>query len=116
MEATPGAGDRFLVLKWQWIQLILSQTKTMEIRGVAFRRGRYFLGFKSNVYGCVELGDPMRIASGAEWAAFRHFHRVEARELPYRKTFGCPILRAQALSKPIPFIHPKGAVGIVKYR
>ena len=32
--------------------------KTMEIRGLALRRGRYFLGFKKNIYGWVEFGDP----------------------------------------------------------
>ena len=88
----------------------------MEVRGVAFRRGRYFLGFKRNVYGWVEFGDPMRIASVEQWHELRHLHRVESPSLPYKRTFGCPILRAQALSTPVPFTHPKGAVGIVKYR
>ena len=116
MDETPQLGDRILVLKWPWLELTLLRRKTMEVRGVAFRRGRYFLGFKRNVYGWVEFGDPMRIASVEQWHELRHLHRVESPSLPYKRTFGCPILRAQALSTPVPFTHPKGAVGIVKYR
>ena len=116
MDETPRVGDRILVLKWPWLELILLRRKTIEVRGVAFRRGRYFLGFKRNVYGWVEFGDPMRIASVEQWQELRHLHRVESPSLPYKRTFGCPILRAQALSTPVPFTHPKGAVGIVKYR
>ena len=113
---TPREGDRIMVVKWHWLQLILSQEKTMEIRGVAFRRGRYFLGCKKNVYGWVEFGDPMRITSVNQWETLRHRHRVKSPDLPYKKTFGLPILRAHGLSEPVPFNHPKGAVGIVKFR
>ena len=116
MADTPREGDRIMVFKWHWLQLILSQAKTMEIRGVAFRRGRYFLGCKKNVYGWVEFGDPMRITSVEQWETLRHLHRVESPDLPYKKTFGLPISRVHALSEPVSFNHPKGAVGIVKFR
>ena len=116
MDEIPQVGDRILVLKWPWLELILLRRKTIEVRGVAFRRGRYFLGFKRNVYGWVEFGDPMRIASVEQWHELRHLHRVESPSLLYKRTFGCPIRRAQALGTPVPFTHPKGAVGIVKYR
>ena len=87
----------------------------MEIRGVAFRRGRYFLGFQRNIYGVVELGDPLRISYVNQWKELRQRHRVMSGALPYKKTFGSPILSVQALSA-IPFHHPKGAISIVKYR
>jgi hypothetical protein len=112
----PQPGDKILVLKWHWLQLILDNTKTMEIRGIALRRGRYFLGFKQSIYGWVEFGDPLRIQSVAQWLDLRHRHCVPSPELPYKKTYGCPILCAEALSRPIPYTHPKGAVCIVKYR
>ena len=88
----------------------------MEIRGVAFRHGRYFLGFQRNIYGWVELGDPMRIASVKKWNELRQHHRVPSEALPYKKTYGSPVLHVQALSATIPFRHPKGAISIVKYR
>ena len=115
MSPHPQTGDRILILKLHWLSLILKSEKTMEIRGVAFRRGRYFLGFQRNIYGVVELGDPLRIANVHQWNELRRRHRVTSEHLPYKKTFGSPVLRVQALSA-IPYHHPKGAISIVKYR
>ena len=111
---TPRTGDKILVLKWHWLQLILDRRKTMEIRGLALRRGRYFLGFKKNVYGWVEFGDPQRIVNLQQWNQLRSRHLVQRRDLPYKKTSGMPILRAKRLREPVQFFHPKGAVGIVR--
>ena len=111
---TPRTGDKILVLKWHWLQLILDRRKTMEIRGLALRRGRYFLGFKKNVYGWVEFGDPQRIVNLQQWNQLRSRHLVQRGDLPYKKTSGLPILRAERLSEPVYFFHPKGAVGIVR--
>ena len=36
--------------------------------------------------------------------------------LPYKRTFGLPIHNIERLDKPLSFRHPKGAVGIVKFR
>ena len=113
---TPTAGDKILILKWQWLQLVLEKSKTMEIRGVPLRRGRYFLGFKKNIYGWVEFGDALRIFNPSQWKNLRSRHLVSCANLPYKKTYGLPILRTQRLSKPISFFHPKGAVGIVRVR
>ena len=110
----PRTGDKILMLKWHWLQLILNRRKTMEIRGLALRRGRYFLGFKKNVYGWVEFGDPQRIVNLRQWNQLRSRHLVQRGDLPYKKTSALPILRAKRLSEPVQFFHPKGAVGIVR--
>ena len=111
---TPGIGDKILVLKWHWLQLILNDKKTLEIRGMALRRGRYFLGFKKNMYGWVEFGDPMRIVNLQQWNQLRYRHLVQRADLPYKKTYGLPILQTGRFSEPMPYVHPKGAVGIVR--
>ena len=111
---TPGIGDKILVLKWHWLQLILNDKKTMEIRGMALRRGRYFLGFKKNIYGSVEFGDAQRIVNLQQWSQLRSRHLVQRADLPYKKTCGLPILRVERFSEPVPFFHPQGAVGIVR--
>lgn len=113
---TPTAGDKILILKWQWLQLVLDRSKRMEIRGLALRRGRYFLGFKKNIYGWVEFGDAQRIFDLRQWKNLRSRHRVPCANLPYKKTYGLPILCAHRLSQPVAFFHPKGAVGIVRMR
>ena len=112
----PTAGDKILILKWQWLQLVLDQSKRMEIRGLPLRQGRYFLGFKKNIYGWVDFGDAQRIINLHQWNKLRSRHLVPWAKLPYKKTYGLPILRAQRLSQPVAFFHPKGAVGIVRMR
>ena len=112
---TPRTGDKILVLKWHWLQLILDRRKTMEIRGLALRRGRYFLGFKKNMYyDWVQFGDAQRIVNLQQWGQLRSRHLVPGVDLPYKRTCGLPILRAKRLREPVPFFHPKGAVGIVR--
>ena len=111
---TPRTGDKILVLKWQWLQLILDHKKTMEIRGMALRRGRYFLGFKKNIYGWAEFGDALRVVNLKQWNQLRTRHLMSHTELPYKKTHGIPILKAKRFSEPVSFFHPKGAVSIVR--
>ena len=40
----PRKGDRILIFKPQWLQLVLSGQKTMECRGAAYKSGKYYLG------------------------------------------------------------------------
>ena len=50
---------------------------------------------------------------------FRHFrrhqdaHRVFTNNLPYKKTYLIPILTLKKIKRP--YVHPRGAIGIVKY-
>lgn len=105
-----------MILKWHWLQLILDRRKKMEIRGLALRRGRYFLGFKKNIYGWVEFGDAQHIVNVHQWNKLRSQHFVPCTNLPYKKTYGLPVLQAQRLREPVSFFHPKGAQGIVRMR
>ena len=40
----PQTGDRILIFKPQWLALVLSGRKTLEVRGVAYKSGSYYLG------------------------------------------------------------------------
>ena len=80
-----------------------------------WRFGVHSAGCKGQIYGVADFGEPLRIASKAEWAATKSQHLVDTLELPYKRTFGLPIIRVTALS-PRSYKHPKGAVGIVLYR
>ena len=42
--SAPKPGDRILIFKQQWLQLVLSGQKTMECRGAAYKSGKYYLG------------------------------------------------------------------------
>ena len=110
----PNKAEKILIFKWQWLELVLDGRKTLEIRSMALRSGRYFLGFKGEIFGWAEIGNPMKIESVEQWEALRRQHLVALEALPYRKTYGLPILRVKRLRKRIAFAHPRGAIGIVR--
>ena len=88
----------------------------MEVRGKKLKAGVYFLGCKGKIWATIELGTAQKINSIQEWKALKDKHCVETKELPYKNTFGFPLEICQRFETPIYYIHPKGAIGIVKYR
>ena len=108
-------GDRILIVRPCWIDLIVSGEKTLEVRGVAYRSGKHFLGYKQQIRGAAQLGKPFRIATTEQWIALKPQHRIMLDEPPYKRTYGLPILSAHRVSA-IPFAHPRGAINIVRYR
>ena len=111
----PQKGDRILVYKEPWISLILDQRKKMEIRCMPLSAGTYFLGMQSRILGVIKTGAPRHIPDPEAFRALRPLHRVTG-SLPYKKTYGLPILHVSRINPPIKYRHTKGAVGIVKYR
>ena len=113
--ATPQRGDRILVLRPHWLNLILAGEKTLEIRGRNLSAGNYWLGTRGMIHGFAILEPAMLINTAQAWQELRHRHRVESDELPYKTTYALPVRRCRRVI-PIPYVHPRGAVGIVKYR
>ena len=114
--AMPHNGDRILVLKQNWLALVLADNKTMEVRGKRLKAGAAYFGWKGKIYASATLGDAVEIRDAHQWESLRHLHRVPGNVLPYKRTFGLPLHSIECLSPPIQFHHPKGAIGIVKYR
>ena len=48
----PQAGDRILVFRPQWLSLVLSGRKKVEVRGAAYKSGSYYLG---HAFFCVVI-------------------------------------------------------------
>ena len=115
-ESRPRVGDRILVLRPVWLDLILAGDKTMEIRSSPLRPGKYFLGCKQRILAVAHLGHPRRITTIEQWVELRPLHCVMSDELPYKRTFGLPIDSLHRVSAAIPYAHPRGAVSVVKYR
>ena len=113
--ARPQRGDRILVFRAHWLNLILADEKDLEIRGRNLSSGPYWLGCGGMIYGNCFLGSAMLIDSADAWRGLRHRHRVGSDELPYKTTYALPTRRCRRVT-PIPYVHPRGAVGIVKYR
>ena len=111
-----GGGDRIVVFKREWLDLILSGEKNMEIRGQRLKAGSYYLGCKGYVYGKAVFGDALLIRSCRQWKDLKQQHRVDKARLPYKRTWGLPILLVHVFGSPFAYQHPRGAIGIVKLR
>ena len=116
LMAEPLPGDRILVLRPHWLNLILAGEKTLEIRGRNLSAGKYWLGTRGMIHGLAILEPAILINTLQAWQDLRHRHRVESNELPYKTTYALPVRRCRRVTTPIPYVHPRGAVGIVKYR
>ena len=112
----PRNGDRIIVLKQKWLELVLAGDKTMEVRCKRLRAGAAYFGWKGTIYASATLGEAVEICDIQQWDNMRSQHCVPGSVLPYKRTFGLPIHNIERLDKPLSYRHPKGAVGIVKYR
>ena len=113
--ATPQHVDRILVFRPRWLNLILDEKYDLDIRGRNLSSGPYWLGCRGTIYGHCSLGSSILIDSTEAWRGLRHRHRVDADELPYKKTYGLPIRQCHRVT-PTPYEHPRGAIGIVKFQ
>ena len=101
----PQTGDRILIFKPQWLALVLSGRKTLEVRGVAYKSGSYYLGHATCCVCacvCVCAPDLSRVFVLSAFSC-RQFCRVacQAREgsSTLRPTWGEPCgLRTYAIS------------------
>ena len=111
-----GAGERILVLRRNWLDLILAGEKTIEVRGVRLNAGTYLLGCKSKAYGRVRFGAAFEVRNDVEWRRLHPKHLVKSRSRPYKRTWAMPIESIQQFETQVPYLHPRGAVGIVIFR
>jgi len=114
--SAPFAGERILVLREEWLERILDGSKDLEIRGLRMREGDIWLGCRSVIYGKARLGPAISIRSECEFAALRPRHRIATSALPYKNTFGLPIAAVKRLQNGVPYVHARGAIGVVKFR
>ena len=110
----PRSGDRILMFKEPWLSMIIDGRKKMEVRSKPFS-GKYYLGFKKRIFGMMIMGRPQHIPDTQAFQLLYRLHRVRG-SLPYKKTFGLPIMQVQVIRPPISFVHPRGAVAVVRYR
>ena len=116
LGSTPRFGDRILILREEWLERILDGSKTLEIRGARLREGDVWLGNRGAVSGKARLGPAVPIGTKQEWAALRPRHLVADEALPYKTTWGLPLESVRRLRDAVPYLHRRGAIGIVRFR
>ena len=114
--STPQPGERILILRAEWLERILSGEKTLEIRGTRLREGDVWLGNQCVISGKACLGPAVQISTKKQWTTLQPQHLVADPALPYKSTWGLPLRSVTRLSSGVPFLHRRGAIGIVKYR
>ncbi|OLQ08593.1 hypothetical protein AK812_SmicGene7896 [Symbiodinium microadriaticum] len=110
-QAVPAPGDRILRLRRAWLDLILSGTKTAEVRRDATTPGGVWLGCGGRVEAFGLLGLPVRVANFAEFQSRFEEHRVDVPALPYGPcTYLWPLTDVRILPAPVCYHNRAGPV------
>ena len=112
----PVPGDRILILRRPWLDLILSGAKKLEIRSRKLSRQTYFLGCRRCIYGSAMVSDASVIDTARQWRALFPQHQWDVSQQPFRVTWAHKLSRVARAEAPVPYIHPRGAIGIVLFR
>jgi hypothetical protein len=112
----PAPGDRILILRQPWLDLILSGAKTLEIRSRRLARQTYFLGCQRCIYGSALVSDAFVIHTARQWQALFPQHRWSVDQKPFRTTWAHKLSLVARAGAPVPYSHPRGAIGIVLFR
>ena len=103
-----------LIIKAQWLELILDKKKTWEIRGSSTRkRGAIHLarsGSGGMIYGTAELAD-CRCLTRKELASTTERHCItDISSVGYAKAFAWVLQKVRRHKKPLTYPHRQGAV------
>jgi hypothetical protein len=104
---------RGLVIRSPHIEKILSGVKSWEMRSRRTDiRGRIALikAGSGTIVGTATMYGSMPALTEDRWEATKRWHQVEDLELLRKWKYPWQMIGVMALSKPIPYDHPKGAV------
>ncbi|CAE7341560.1 unnamed protein product [Symbiodinium sp. CCMP2592] len=82
----PEEGDRIMVMKEAWLQLVMNRLKTLEIRGAPAALGRTWLGCNGQIHGAANIVN-CSIITEADFQATRAQHRHLGEMPNYKKTY-----------------------------
>ena len=112
----PAPGDRIQILRRPWLDLILSGLKTLEVRSRRLASQTYLLGCRGFIYGAVSVSDAFVVDTAKQWQALLPQHRWDVAQQPFRVTWAHKLSQVARANAPVPYSHPRGAIGIVIFR
>jgi hypothetical protein len=118
--STPSLDAPILVIKPEWLKLILNGVKTLEVRSTACRKDIGTTVFFSpsgsgQITGCATFDGSTHVENDTTWASLRSHHCVPG-ERPYRKTHAWRFCNAVPIEPPVPYTVRPGTVVWRKYR
>ena len=113
----PQVNDRVMTLKLPWLQKILAQQKTMELRSRRAASGFVWLAAGNTIYGSAEIQGSETL-SLQRFPELRQQHCLPDMQLPYQKTQTCGLWLAnvQTLTVPVAFYRLRGSCGWARVR
>lgn len=116
----PEIGDPILVIKKPYIDMILRQEKTIEIRGSPCRKEvgtRVFLSASGSgtICGSAIFSGSVGPMSLEDWNAYRAMHKVDDANPMYKKTFGWSFVGAEVIDPPISYLVKRGTISWRRY-
>lgn len=106
----PVVGDRVMVLKDEWLRMILNGTKTVESRGQKARLGHVWLGSDGQVLGSAKIVQCQELSEDS-FASLASEHCVLSAAMPYKHTWGLWLEDVEILVPPEHYFRWRGAVG-----
>ena len=101
----PCLGERIMVIKEPWLQLILNKLKTMEIRCSPAEPGKTWLAFDGQVFGAAYISNCVQITR-EEFEATREQHQHLGDMPPHAKVYALTLQNIVRLESPVPHYRP----------
>ena len=101
----PCLGERIMVIKEPWLQLILNKLKTMEIRRSPAEPGKTWLAFDGQVFGAAYISHCVQITR-EEFEATREQHQHLGDMPPHAKVYALTLQNIVRLESPVPHYRP----------
>ena len=96
----PEIGDRIMVVKEAWLSLILSGTKTMEVRGKPAGTGHTWIAYDGLVYASAEIAECI-LLSKDDFEKTRGQHRHIGKAPPFETLYGLVLRNIEELATPV---------------
>ena len=114
--AAPQPGDKILVLKQRFLDLILREDKDLELRHQRLTPGWYYLASGRVVQGVADVGVAFEVEDDFWFRSLLHRHQLDTASKPYKKTWAHPLTGVQRMDPSVPYALVRGQQGTARFR
>ena len=114
--AAPQPGDKILVLKQRFLDVILRKDKDLELRHLRLAPGRYYLASGRVVQGVADVGVAFEVENDFCFRSLLHRHHLDTASKPYKKTWAHPLTGVQRMDPSVPYALVRGQQGTARFR
>ena len=112
----PQTGDKILVLKQRFLDLILREDKDLELRHQRLAPGRYYLASGRVVQGVADVGVAFEVENDFCFRSLLHRHHLDTASKPYKNTWAHPLTAVQRMDPSVPYAPLQGQQTLARFR